>query len=221
MSERIDPLRRILRREEFDDRQRGQVFRAVRITLECGHTMERARSDCPPQRKRARCWQCVEEQEQPLRGGQWRMVAEGVWEPNDDRRPSQVTDDFWIHARRQAGDYPPATARCGKWLLFIPNEHIDAAWATIKAATEQGRLGCSAKVATARPNPHATNPGTKVICVYTYDGDDPHDVRRVLGELRSLGFAGRLFWKADAATRAGLYSGAGRRASRYSSEDFE
>jgi hypothetical protein len=144
-----------------------------------------------------------------------------VWD-DGDCRPSQVTDDYWVYARREVGDYPPYnTARGGKWLLFVPKEHIDQAWATIKQATEEGRLGDSAKVATARPNPHATNPQSKVICVYTYDGDDRDDVGRVLAELRSLGFRGRLFWKADAATRSGLYSGAGRRVSRYSSDDFE
>jgi hypothetical protein len=140
---------------------------------------------------------------------------------DDDRPPSQVTDDYWVYARRQRGRYPKATVRSGKWLLFVPNEKIDEAWATIRRATQEGRLGGSAKAATARPNRLATSPDTKVICVYTYDGDDRDDVGRVLRELRALGFGARLFWKADAATLAGVYSGAGRRASRYSSTDFE
>jgi hypothetical protein len=107
----------------------------------------------------------------------------------DDRRPpSEVMDEYWIYARRRSADYPPHTERGGKWLLFIPKEHIDEAWATIKEATEDGRLGSSAKVATACPNPHETNPGSKVICVYTYDGDDRDDVGRVPGDLRALGF---------------------------------
>jgi hypothetical protein len=140
----------------------------------------------------------------------------------DDRRlPSHVTDAYWVYAVRQGYGYPPRTARGGKWLFFIPNEHIDEAWATIKEATEEGLLGDSSKVATARPNPHETSPHTKVICVYTYDGDDRADVGRILEGLRDLSFKGRLFWKADAATRSGLYSGAGRRVSRYSSDDFE
>jgi Domain of unknown function (DUF1917) len=149
------------------------------------------------------------------------MTADAPVEQDDDRPPSQVTDDYWVYAKRRQGRYPRATARSGKWLLFIPTEHIDQAWATIKQATEEGRLGDASKVATAIPNPHETNPHSKVICVYTYDGDDRDDVGRIQRELRALGFAGRLFWKADSATRAGLYSGAGRRVSRYSSDDFE
>lgn len=87
-----------------------------------------------------------------------------------DKKPSEVTCTYWLHAERKSGTYPEATENCGKWLVFVPALQIDEVWANIKLATEEGRLGSSAKVATARPNPNATNPDTKVICVYTYDG---------------------------------------------------
>jgi len=101
--------------------------------------------------------------------------------------------------------YPESTDRCGKWLLFIPTEQIDDVWSHIKQATEEGRLGGSAKVATARPNPNAINPNQHVICVYTYDIEDEDDVTRVREELRQLGFTRKIPYKTDDATYAGKY----------------
>jgi hypothetical protein len=71
-----------------------------------------------------------------------------------------------------------------------------------------GRLGISAKAATARHSELATSPRTKLICVYTRDWQDQDDVRRVLRQLRDLGVASRLSYKTDEATRLGAY-GAG------------
>jgi plasmid stabilization system protein ParE len=149
------------------------------------------------------------------------MTADVPVEHDDDRSPSQVMDDYWVYARRHKGRYPRATARSGKWLLFIAQDESDDAWAAIKRATEDGRLGDTAKAATARPNALAISPHKKVMCVYTYDGDDRAAVGRVLRELRVLGFWGSLGWKPDAATRRGLYHGAGRRVCRYWSDDLE
>jgi len=52
-------------------------------------------------------------------------------------------------------------------LIFVPLSLLDAVWEKIRRATEEENLGGSAKAATARQNPNATNPDTKVICVYT------------------------------------------------------
>ena len=120
-------------------------------------------------------------------------------------RPSEVTVAYWLYAERRVGDYPISTPRSGKWLLFIPVEQVDGVWNAIKRAVEEGRLGDSAKVATARPNPNASNPNVKVICVYTYDADDDADVTRVREELRQLGFTQRIPYKTDDATRQGQY----------------
>ena len=130
--------------------------------------------------------------------------------------PSQSKDAYWIFAERQVGQYPEATDRSGKWLVFVPLEKIDAVWERIKQATEKGRLGDSAKVATARTNPNAVDQDKKVICVYTYDWHDRADVMRIREELRTLGIAWKIPYKADADTEAGRYRVAGHtRISKY------
>jgi len=98
----------------------------------------------------------------------------------------------------------------------VDRNGVDAVWATIKEATEAGRLGGSAKVATAKPNPYATDPNTKVICVYTYDWTDEADVRRIRVELRALGITQKIPYKADADTLRDKYRVTGhRRISKY------
>src|SRR2546421_10072735 len=93
-----------------------------------------------------------------------------------DPKPSQITDVFWLSAARKIGDYPVHTERGGKWLVFVPVPEIDEVWTRVKHATEQGLLGNSAKVSTAAQNPNAKSADGKVICVYTYDWADEHDV---------------------------------------------
>ncbi len=80
-----------------------------------------------------------------------------------DGTPSEVTEVFWLRARRKQGEYPSSTDRSGKWLIFERIDRIDETWARIKKATEDGLLGAESKVATARPNPNATRPETRVI----------------------------------------------------------
>jgi len=121
-----------------------------------------------------------------------------------DAKPSEVTEVYWIYAIRK-GDYPKPTTRSGKWLIFIDKKDVDEVWAKIKKATEAGKFGDSSKVATAKPNSNATNPDTKVMCVYTYDWNDENDVRRVREELRKLGITNKLPYKADEDTLAGKY----------------
>jgi hypothetical protein len=136
--------------------------------------------------------------------------------PRPEPKPSEVIDIYWLYAERQVGAYPEANERCGKWLLFIPVAEIDEAWAKIKQATQEGLLGDSAKVATARPNPNATRSDERVICVYTYDWTDVEDVRRIREALRRLGFTCKLPYKADEDTHAGRYQVRGhQRISKY------
>lgn len=123
---------------------------------------------------------------------------------NDDL-PSTCTDKYWLFAERKTGTYPEYSERTGKWLIFVPVARIDNVWATIRTAVENGQLGRSAKVATARDNPNAQNPKERVICVYTYDYDDREDVFRIRQVLRDLGFTQKLAYKTDDATSAGLY----------------
>lgn len=130
--------------------------------------------------------------------------------------PSQVTDGYWIYAERKTGKYSEATDRSGKWLIFLSPERIDAVWNRVKKATEEGRLGGSAKAATAKPNSNATDPGRKVICVYSYNWEDKEDVMRIRAELRALGIRWKIPYKADVDTDAGKYRAAGHtRISKY------
>ena len=125
--------------------------------------------------------------------------------PYSALKPSEVSDVYWIYANRKEGKYPKATERSGKWLVFVNNKDVDEVWAKIKKATEEGKLGDSAKVATAKPNPNATNQDTKVICVYTYDWADEKDIRRVREELRKLGITNKMPYKSDKDTLSGKY----------------
>ena len=122
-----------------------------------------------------------------------------------DSNPSEVTEVDWIYAQRKIGKYPAPTSRSGKWLVFRDVKNIDAMWAKIKAATEEGRLGGRSKVSTAKPSPLALDPRKKVVCVYTYDSDDVEDVMRVRRELRRLGVREKTGYKTDAMTMAGKY----------------
>lgn len=76
----------------------------------------------------------------------------------DDRRPSQVNDQYWLYAeRRDRNSYPDHGPRGGKWLVFVKAAEVDDWWCKIKAATEAGQLGSSAKVSTAKENPNASS----------------------------------------------------------------
>lgn len=132
-------------------------------------------------------------------------------ETGDCDKPSQVTEVYWLWARRQRGTYPASSEdKVGKWLVFVPASQVDAAWAIIKQAVENGLLGDAAKVATARPSPLAQSWGEHVICVYTYDWNDEYDVRRIHAALCDLGFTWPMSYKTDADTLAGKYAKRGQ-----------
>ena len=131
--------------------------------------------------------------------------------------PSQVIDEYWLFAERKSGTYPASTANCGKWLIFIRRSEIDAWWTKIRAATEQGRFGNSAKVSTLKSKPNVSDPNEHVICVYIYDWIDEKDVRRVRRALGELGVDWEIKYKTDQDTNAGLYAANGNsRISKYS-----
>lgn len=132
-----------------------------------------------------------------------------------ERLPSEVTDVPWLFERSKGNSYPAHTERGGKWMVFVPMTAIDDTWSLIAMAVRTGALGSSAKTSTRMPNPNARSHVDGVICVYTYDGDDVQDVMRIREVLRALGVTWKIGWKADATTRAGLYTGSGGRMSRY------
>lgn len=139
-----------------------------------------------------------------------KLCPEGTEEEDKfaDAKPSETTEVYWITARRKIGKYPRGSLRRGKWLVFAPKERIDGVWLEIKRATEEGELGGSSKVATAKPSPLSKNKDEVVICVYTYDWTDVADVRRIRQGLRNLGITQRIAYKTDEDTH-GQVQGAG------------
>lgn len=128
----------------------------------------------------------------------------------DDRceseKPSECTDSYWIHTKRERGSYPEHSENGGKWLIFIKSQDVDEVWEKIKVATKRGDLGEYAKVSTSRRNKKSDDLETKVICVYTYDWTDKNDVRRIRDALRQIGITSKIPYKADKDTRSGIYS---------------
>jgi len=122
--------------------------------------------------------------------------------------PTQVYDDYWIRVERvDPYNYPQPTERNGKWMIYAHINEVDQVWITISSAVIGGLVGSSAKVATMKPNPNATKPEHKVICIYTYDSEDRDDVVRILTSLREdLGILHKAFYKEDNATRSRIYS---------------
>lgn len=137
--------------------------------------------------------------------------------PYSDAKPTDVTDVYWIYAiRKKGGEYSKATPRSGKWLIFADPENVNDVWGKIKKAVEEGKLGDSAKVSTAKPNPLAGKSRAHVICVYTYDWMDAKDVKRIREELRKLGITHKIPYKADEDTLKGKYRITGhKRISKY------
>jgi hypothetical protein len=119
-------------------------------------------------------------------------------------RPSKVTDAYWLSVECKTYNFKKPTERAGKWLVYLSIDRIDEYWTKIKQATEEGFLGYSSKVATARPNPLASSKA-KLIVVYTYDWLDEKDVFRVREALRKLGIEKKISYKSNADTMSGKY----------------
>lgn len=134
-----------------------------------------------------------------------KITQREISSPYSEAKPSEVTDVYWIYAMRKKGKYPDPTPRSGKWLIFVDLKNVDEVWAKIKKAVEEGKLGDSAKVSTAKPKPLAGKSNAKVICVYTYDWTDEKDVKRIREELRELGIRNKIPYKTDEDTLSGKY----------------
>ena len=130
--------------------------------------------------------------------------------------PSKTTLMYYIiqdAPRVEQGEVDDENA--GKWLIFIEAKQVDSIWRMIREETVAGRLGISAKVSTAKPNPESRD-DRKVIFVYTRDWRDEEDVMRVRERLRTLGFVERLGYKRNIETYKGEYSKKGKRVTYYS-----
>ncbi|HEY4036114.1 MAG TPA: hypothetical protein VGL94_19320, partial [Ktedonobacteraceae bacterium] len=109
-------------------------------------------------------WLFSDEAEQMLNSGEWCSLFEHltahIREPEMETRrkskgqsiesvhepshpasvlPSQEVGDYWIwaYSARPGSDTYNVEKR-GKWLVFVPVIHVDAAWARIKEAVEEG-----------------------------------------------------------------------------------
>lgn len=122
-----------------------------------------------------------------------------------------MEDPVWTWAYRATDPAESQPGKSGKWMLFPRSETAGKVWRIVATATQQGLLGPQSKI-TANPKP-----GKQVlVAVCTKDYTDLDDVRRVLNQLRELGFTDRMSYKEDNATRYGLYqdttAGTGERA---------
>lgn len=141
----------------------------------------------------------------------FRMIREG-----EGVIPSKTFQARWIeqdspHVDGKAADIEKA----GKWLVFLPMDVVDDVWRQIRDLTWEGKLGLSAKVSTAKPDPDARD-DRKVIYVYTADWEDESDVMRVREELRKIGITDRIGYKRNIETFKGEYSARGKKVTFYS-----
>ena len=134
--------------------------------------------------------------------------------------PSTCQSKVWLYV------YGPKvkiedTLYSGKWMIFPSIKSVDALWKQVKRYVEQGKLGFAAKVSTLTQ--YLTLSGYKnfLICIYTRDWRDKTDVGKALKTIREIGVKGTLYYKSDEQTRQGIYAGGPKKASLYSSKDFE
>ena len=111
------------------------------------------------------------------------MVQQARMLHDGEAVPSQVSAVYWIESKpKDAAQLP--TAQAGYWLIETDIDHVDALWASVKAATERGVLGYKAKVATSA---RGSDTRQRVIYVCTVDGNASADIKRVHDALAALG----------------------------------
>src|SRR5688572_23946281 len=112
-----------------------------------------------------------------------RMVQQARMAHDADAKPSQVAAVYWIEVKPCTAAQAP-TSQAGQWRIATTIREVDALWAKVKAATEEGTLGYKSKVSTAS---HGSNPHAREVRVCTYDSADSADVQRVRDALTALG----------------------------------
>ena len=140
----------------------------------------------------------------------YQMIKEG-----EGVIPSRTFQARWIE--QDAPDSLGKAAdieKAGKWLIFLPPDQVDEIWKKVRDLTWEGKLGISAKVSTAKPDPGARDE-RKVIYVYTVDWEDEGDVMRVREELRIIGVTDRIGYKRNLETFKGEYSAKGKKVTFY------
>ena len=100
--------------------------------------------------------------------------------------PSSMNGIYWIESK-PLKNVQAVTSRAGEWLIDTTISDVDAHWAKIRQANEEGRLGYKAKVSTSAAKGQSQSTA-RLIVVRTYDADDVADVARVEVVLREMGF---------------------------------
>lgn len=107
---------------------------------------------------------------------------------DEQARPSAISAVYWVEAHCDSPDCRQPTASAGQWVISVALAEVDAVWARVREATQAGKLGYKAKVATA---PRADQgDDRRLLMVCTYDSHDQADVQRVRAALESLGIGG-------------------------------
>ena len=102
---------------------------------------------------------------------------------DDQARPSQIRGNYWLEAKAPPDLRPGPTRRAAELRAGADGAEIDALWDTLGAATQAGRLGYKAKVATAA---REAAPARRELRVLLADRADAAEVARVQAELRTL-----------------------------------
>ncbi len=128
-------------------------------------------------------------------------VSDVYYQLHPRPQPSTTDSDYWIWQ-----DAPDSCQEkgesLGKWLVFKHKSKIDETWEIVRQAVASGELGATgAKVSTMKPNPNASNPDIKVICVYTISNDVDEVGLKLIQLVRQ-----RISYKTDEATLAGIYA---------------
>jgi hypothetical protein len=96
---------------------------------------------------------------------------------------------------------------CGKWMIFVPTNRVDAIWSLIARGVVDGKLRRTAKVGTSRKGRVQSH----VICMYTtnwLDTEEREEVAKQIQKLLSHTEVKKMSYKPDLYTYLGIYGGA-------------
>lgn len=125
--------------------------------------------------------------------------------------PTEVSKNIahWLYAENNKYDEDSIDdAKVGKWMLFLSEDVVNAAWDQIKQAVTNGNLWQS-KVSSSEKDSE-NNRRIHAIMIYTKDYTDLVDVINVLSFLEDSGIKPPheiIRYKTDQQTRAGIYRG--------------
>jgi hypothetical protein len=116
------------------------------------------------------------------------------WRREDEPIPNADLALARIAVERPTWPYPQLTERAGVWIVAVALGSFERVWSAIRAATEAGHLGPSARVVEASTYrlPKAWTGPQLIIEVTTYDATDEAGVWRIRQAIRDLGITAAL-----------------------------